>query len=245
MRCLYLIFCLLIGILFLPTILQGEVTDTHSNDFFLLKESFIRPQAPTATEKVEIKLIFENISPEDKNVTGRLFVDDIAVDESTAFVPSGGEGDFLLYFKPQSPKVYKVLVKLYETEGDESHEIPGEFWQTDLSVGKEIVRGVVLKIVGGLDLYPPFPEPGDDVEIGIEVENLGNEEARGVSAYFYEDGFSFDRIVVDIHAGDSAYVTTLWTADEGDSYIEVVVDPGGEVTGGGMNIRSGRWITVR
>ncbi len=245
MRYLCLIFCLLIGILFLPAILYSEETDIYASDLLLIKESFIRPQTPTAGEKVEIKLIFKNISPEDKNVTGRLFVDGIAADESTTFVPSGGEGDFLLYFKPQSPKEYKLSVKLYEVMGDVSPEIPGEFWQTDLLVGKEIIRGVLLKIVGGLDLSPPFPDPGDDVEIGVEVDNLGNEEARGVSIYFYEDGFSFDRTVVDIHAGDSAYVTTLWTADQGDSYIEVVVDPGGEVTGGGMNIRSGRWITAR
>ena len=244
MRYLHLTICIFIVGFFISAISHGEETDTDPSDFFV-KESFIRPEAPTANEKVEIKLIFENISPEDKNVTGRLFVDNIATDESSVFVPSGGEGDFLLYFKPQSPKEYKLLVKLYEVEGDESHEIPGELWQTDLLVEKEIIRGVVLKIVGGLDLYPPFPDLGDDMEIGIEVENLGNEEARGVSVYFYEDGFSFERVVVDIHAGDSAYVTTLWTADEGDSYIEVIVDPGGEVTGGGMNIWSGRWITVR
>lgn len=245
MRYLYIVFCFFIGSFFFPIVSSGEDTDTQPGDLLVLKESFIRPEAPTANEKVEIKLIVKNVSQADKTVAGRLFVDSVATDESTLFVPSGGEGDFLLYFKPQSPKEYEVSVGLYEVIEDVYREIPGKFWKTDLLVGEEVIHGIILKIVGSIDLSPPFPDSGDNVEIVVEVENIGDEEARDVSIYFYEDGFSFDRTVFDIHAGDSAYVTAIWTADKGDSYIEVVVDPGGEVTSGGMNIRSARWITIR
>jgi hypothetical protein len=62
--------------------------------------------------------------------------------------------------------------------------------------------------------------------------------------YYYEDGHAFERIVEDIPAHDTVEVTTIWTADDGESYLELVVDPKGEYTGRKTRYKVGRWIDV-
>lgn len=106
-------------------------------------------------------------------------------------------------------------------------------------------NGVDLGIVGTLGLYPVLPEEGDNVVIGVLVVNSGVRDARDVSVYFYEDDVYFEKITVDIRAGDSVYVEANWIADSGDSYISAIVDPNQEYTDDRRDNRSNAWVTVR
>jgi hypothetical protein len=111
--------------------------------------------------------------------------------------------------------------------------------------GEKDGRDVDLRVAGMLDVHPPLPNPGDDVEINVWVENRGADDALDVLVYFYEDGRSFDREVVDVRAGDGVDIRVQWTADEGDHYLSVMVDPGGEYDDERGDNRAGTWVTVR
>jgi hypothetical protein len=111
--------------------------------------------------------------------------------------------------------------------------------------GEKGARDVDLRVAGMLDVQPPLPDPGDDVEITVWVENRGKDDALDVLVYFYEDGRSFDREVVDVGAGDTIDIRVPWTADEGDHYLSVTVDPGGEYDDERGDNRAGAWVTVR
>jgi hypothetical protein len=113
------------------------------------------------------------------------------------------------------------------------------------SFGQDGSLNVDLRIVGMLNLDPPLTEEGDYVQIGILVENHGAKDARDVPVYFYEDGVYFEKETVDIMAGDTVYVETFWTADSGDSYISVTVDPSGDFEEDKGDNVTGLWMTVR
>jgi hypothetical protein len=102
-----------------------------------------------------------------------------------------------------------------------------------------------LRIVGMLNLQPPLPDEGDDVQLGVLVENRGVKDAQDVVVYFYEDDVHFDKETVDIRAGDTVYLETVWTADSGDSYLSVTVDPGGDFSEDRRDNSVGVWVTVR
>ncbi len=114
-----------------------------------------------------------------------------------------------------------------------------------LIFGQDNAPDVVLKLVGVLDLSPPLPEEGEDVQVGMLVENSGTRDARDVPVYFYEDGVYFDKVVIDIRAGDTVYVEAYWTADPGDSYLSVTVDPAGGYDTERNENSTGTWVTVR
>jgi hypothetical protein len=111
--------------------------------------------------------------------------------------------------------------------------------------GQDTVTGVDLSIVGGLDLSPPLPDEGQDIELGVLVQNTGTKDAWDVPIYFYEDGVYFDKESVDIRAGDTVFVTTYWTADYGDSYLSVAVDPTRKLDDDKGDNRVGAWVNVR
>jgi len=111
--------------------------------------------------------------------------------------------------------------------------------------GQEGGPEVNLRIVGMLNLHPPLPDEGDVVQVGILVENYGKKDARDVSVYFYEDDIYFEKNTVDITAGDTVYVEAYWTADSGDSYISVRVDPAADFTEDKTDNSTSVWMTVR
>ena len=96
-----------------------------------------------------------------------------------------------------------------------------------------------------LNLHPPLPDAGEIVQVGFLVENYGKKDARDVSIYFYEDDIYFEKSTVDITAGDTVYVEAYWTADSGDSYISVAVDPAAYFTEDKTDNSTSVWMTVR
>ena len=106
-------------------------------------------------------------------------------------------------------------------------------------------NGVDLGIVGTLDLYPVLPGEGDSVVIGVLVVNRGVKDARDVTVYFYEDDVYFEKVTVDIRAGDSVYIEANWIADLGDSYISAIVDPNREYADDRRDNGANAWVTVR
>jgi hypothetical protein len=112
------------------------------------------------------------------------------------------------------------------------------------SFAQDHAGDVKLGIIGPLSLYPVLPEEDDDVVIGVLVGNSGQKDARDVLVYFYEDSVYFEKVLIDIRAGDTAYVEANWTADSGDSYISVVVDPDHEYDKDVHDNSAGAWVTV-
>ncbi len=113
------------------------------------------------------------------------------------------------------------------------------------ALGQDASTGIELRIVGVFDLHPPLPEEGDDVQIGVLVENYGTKDARDVAVYFYEDDVWFDKEVVDVRSGDTVYIQTYWTAAYGDRYLSAVIDPAGDLDEDAGDNRVGAWVTVR
>lgn len=114
-----------------------------------------------------------------------------------------------------------------------------------LSFGQDNRVGIELGIIGTLSLYPVLPEEGDGVVIGVLVANRGVKDARDVAVYFYEDDVYFEKVTVDIRAGDTVYVEADWIAESGDSYISAIVDPNRVYAEGGRDNRANAWVTVR
>lgn len=210
-------------------------------DVVEIEEVLIRPEIIIVGDRVEIELILKNPSKDIVNLIGKLLVDDTVADKVDAFIPINGVGNLVFSITFKNPNRYDVSC-LISVEGSEASR---EIWRETLNVTPYIKRGVELNIRGGIYLDPAFPEPGDDVEISVTVENLGDEDASDVSIYFYEDGFPFEREVVDISAGDSVYVMMMWPAEEGDTFLEVKVDPEGQFKDDKMNNRASEWVKVR
>jgi hypothetical protein len=111
--------------------------------------------------------------------------------------------------------------------------------------GENGADGVDLRTSGRLEINPPFPDPGDEVEVGIWVENRGTVDADDVSVYFYADGLSFDREVTDVRKGDSVFIRTMWTAESGETFLSVVIDPGKEYHDDRHDNEAKTWVIVR
>ncbi len=114
-----------------------------------------------------------------------------------------------------------------------------------VSFGQENPGSIELGIIGTLNLYPVLPEEGDDVVIGVLVANRGVKDARDVAVYFYEDDVYFEKVTVDIRAGDTVYVEADWIADSGDSYISAIVDPNRVYAEDRRDNGANAWVTVR
>ena len=228
----------IVAVLFL--ISNTVFADDNSLDNLSVGDSFIRPDRVVPHEEVEIKLMvanrgntpvacMESISVNGEEIERRELSLSAQWETSTLFyIVFPREGDFLL--------TYDVI----SLDGSERRTL----WHGEMHTDEATVTGVFLTISGRLGISPPFPEEGEDVELSVTVENRGDVSADSVTMYFYEDGHAFERIVEDIPPHDAVEVTTFWTADEGESYLELIVDPKGEYNGRKNRYKVGRWIDV-
>ena len=203
-------------------------------------DSFIRPESVVPHEEVEVKLIVSNRDSKPITCMESISVNGEEIERRELTLSAQWETSTLFYiFIPQEGE-YLLTYDVISPDGS----VRRTLWEGEIQIETAPVTGVLLTISGRLGVSPPFPEEGEDVELSVIVENRGDERADSVTMYYYEDGHAFDRFVEDIPPHDAVEVTTYWTADEGESYLELVVDPKGEYSGRKVRYKVGRWIDV-
>jgi len=207
-------------------------------------EAYVRPDVISAGERVELKFILKNKSVADVGLVGRLIVDGKNVSEKEITIESGKEGDIIFHYSFTKKGLYKASVLIGLMDEKEKY-VQRKIWSDEVVVKKREIVGIKLKIVGGITIYPPLPKPDEDVELAVEIKNIGNKQANDVVIIFYADGSHIDREIVDIDAGESITVMVVWQAVKGEKLIRVVVDPKREFNHYRYDNTKERWITVR
>jgi len=215
-------------------------------DDVVLVKGYIRPEAALTGERVEFKFILKNESDAYLRLAGRLTVDGRDAAEKEIAIEGGEEGDLLLYHVFESAGLHRAEVSIAPVVSPEGKKgAYRKIWDGEMSVKKREIIGVELKIIGGISVYPPLPKPDEEVELTVEIKNVGNKDAKDVVVIFYVDGSNLEREMVDIDAGESVTVMVVWESVSGERLVRVVVDPKGEFGDYRFdNIRE-RWITVR
>jgi len=204
-------------------------------------DSFIRPEPIVLSEEVEVKLIVKNGGDTQITCMESISANGTEIERRELSLSPHWETSTLFYIIFPGEGEYLLTYDVISMDGTERQTL----WEG--TVGADAAAptsGVYLTIRGRIDMSPPFPEEGEDVELTVIVENRGDERADSVTMYYYEDGHAFDRIVEDIPPRDSVEVTTVWTADGGESYLELIVDPRGEYAGRKVRYKVGRWVDV-
>ena len=227
-----------IAILFLLS--SSAVAGDTVLDDLSVGDSFIRPERLVPHEEVEIKLIVSNRGNTPVTCMESISVNGEEIEQRELSLSAQWETSTLFYIFIPTDGDYVLTYDVISPDGSERRTL----WEGDIHIDTATVTGVLLTISGRLGVSPPFPEEGEDVELSVTVENRGDERADSVTMYYYEDGHAFERFVEDILPHDAVEVTTYWTADEGESYLELVVDPKGEYSGRKFRYKVGRWITV-
>lgn len=207
----------------------------------VLVQGYVRPETVAVEERVELKLILKNESSKAALLVGRLIVNGKEISAEEIIIEGGREGDLLFYCIFEKAGIYDVSVSISE-EGKRRGK---KIWEREVAVKEREIVGVELKIVGGISFYPAFPKSDEDVELTVEIKNVGNEDADDVFVLFYVDTTQIDREIVDIRAGESVSVTVVWDAVEGERLIRVVVDPKGEFGDYRYDNTRERWMTIR
>ncbi|MBN1880673.1 MAG: hypothetical protein JW885_00755 [Deltaproteobacteria bacterium] len=218
----------------------AAVADDTALEDLSVGDSFIRPERIVPHEEVEVKLIVENKGNFPVTCMESISVNGEEIERRELSLSAQWETSTLFYIIIPTEGAYLLTYDVLSPDGSERRTL----WEGEMHVDEAPLTGVYLTISGRLGVSPPFPEEGEDVELSVIVENRGDERADAVTMYFYEDGHAFERFVEDIPPRDAVEVTTYWTADEGESYLELVVDPKGEYTGRKIRYKVGRWIDV-
>ena len=103
---------------------------------------------------------------------------------------------------------------------------------TGCATEEEIVRpqslsqGLDLDFVGGrIDLQNPLPRNGEDVEVMVVVRNRGNQGAKRIPVFFYDNLRVFSTEEIDLDPGGQRRLSARWRASTGNHVISVVLDP--------------------
>jgi hypothetical protein len=210
-------------------------------DDITVGDSFIRPEPIVPSENVEVKLIVKNEGNTQITCMESISVNGTEIERRELSLSPHWETSTLFYIIFPEGGEYTLTYDVISLDGAERRTL----WEKAIGADDTApTSGVYLTIRGRIDMSPPFPDEGEDVELTVIVENRGDERADAVTMYYYEDGHAFDRIVEDIPPRDSVEVTTMWTADGGESYLELIVDPRGEYAGRKVRYKVGRWVDV-
>lgn len=89
-----------------------------------------------------------------------------------------------------------------------------------------IAVGAPDLVVTRLEISPPNPEPGNQVEISAQVENRGYSDTQRfyVRLYVNGDRQDYKPIAFGLDAGEDDTVTFSWTAQPGQNELKIVVD---------------------
>jgi hypothetical protein len=91
---------------------------------------------------------------------------------------------------------------------------------------EKLLGGISLEFAGGrIDLRNPVPRNGEEVEVVVVVRNLGNQDAKRVPVFFYDNLRVFSTEEIDLEPGGQRRLSTRWRATTGNHAISAVLDP--------------------
>lgn len=91
---------------------------------------------------------------------------------------------------------------------------------------QRLVEGLDLEFLGGrIELRNPMPRNGDEVEVAVIVGNRGNQHAKRIPVFFYDNLRVFSTEEIDLEPGGQRRLSARWRVTTGNHTISVVLDP--------------------
>jgi len=88
------------------------------------------------------------------------------------------------------------------------------------------LEGFDLEFLGNrIELRNPLPRNGEDVEVMVIVRNRGNQDAKRVPVFFYDNLRVFSTDEIDLEPGGQRRLSARWRATTGNHTISVIIDP--------------------
>ena len=76
-----------------------------------------------------------------------------------------------------------------------------------------------------IELQNPLPRNGEEVEVIVIVRNRGNQDAKRIPVFFYDNLRVFSTEEIDLEPGGQRRLSVRWRATTGNHVISVVLDP--------------------
>jgi hypothetical protein len=91
---------------------------------------------------------------------------------------------------------------------------------------QKLLEGINLEFAGGrINLQNPMPRNGEEVEVAVLVRNLGNQDAKRVPVFFYDNLRVFSTEEIDLEPGGQRRLSARWRATSGNHALSVIIDP--------------------
>jgi len=98
--------------------------------------------------------------------------------------------------------------------------------QEETILPQKLLEGIDLEFAGGrIELQNPLPRNGEEVEVMVIVRNRGNQVAKRVPVFFYDNLRVFSTEEIDLEPGGQRRLSIRWRATTGNHVISVVLDP--------------------
>ncbi len=98
--------------------------------------------------------------------------------------------------------------------------------QEETILPQKLLEGINLEFARGrIELQNPLPRNGEEVEVMVSVRNLGNQDAKRVPVFFYDNLRVFSTEEIDLEPGGQRRLSVRWRATTGNHVISVVLDP--------------------
>jgi hypothetical protein len=91
---------------------------------------------------------------------------------------------------------------------------------------QKFLEEIDLEFVGNyIELRNPLPRNGEEVEVMVIVRNRGNQYARRVPVFFYDNLRVFSTEEIDLEPGGQWRLNTRWRATTGNHILSAIIDP--------------------
>ena len=76
-----------------------------------------------------------------------------------------------------------------------------------------------------IELRNPMPRNGEEVEVTVTVQNQGDQMAKKIPVFFYDNLRVFSTDEIDLEPGGQRRLSVRWRATSGNHLISVTIDP--------------------
>ncbi|MGD0918918.1 MAG: CARDB domain-containing protein [Thermodesulfobacteriota bacterium] len=88
------------------------------------------------------------------------------------------------------------------------------------------LEGIDLEFLGNrIELQNSLPRNGDEVDVMVIVRNRGNQDAKRIPVFFYDNLRVFSTEEINLEPGGQRRLSTRWRATAGNHVISAVLDP--------------------
>ncbi|MEM2943264.1 MAG: PKD domain-containing protein [Methanomassiliicoccales archaeon] len=81
-----------------------------------------------------------------------------------------------------------------------------------------------LIIFSAIEIFPNYPERGEDISITVYVRNAGIYDLHNISLSFMVDDYVFRELRINMQANDTRAIVVTWTSTEGAHFLKITVD---------------------